>query len=116
MPTLGRLTAQRCRKEPIDLSIMDFKQMFDSEEVSTCLNALYDAQIQDDMLSLIYEANKTTYFAVKTPNGVTEKTRVQNKILQGDVLAPCSQVTWLINILDYLQLCLTMCIFIKRKL
>ena len=61
------------RKEPIDLSIMDFKQMFDSEEVSTCLNALYDAQIQDDMLSLIYEANKTTYFAVKTPNGITEK-------------------------------------------
>ena len=32
-------------KEPIDLSIMDFKQMFDSEELITCLNALHDAGI-----------------------------------------------------------------------
>ena len=63
------------RKEPIDLSIMDFKQMFDSEEVSTCLNGLYHPQIEDDMLSLIYEANKTTYFAVKTPNAVREKNK-----------------------------------------
>ena len=76
------------RKDPIDLSIMDFKQMFDSEELSTCLNALYDADIQDDMLALIFQANKTTYFAVKTPNGITEQTSVCNKILQGDVLAP----------------------------
>ena len=67
---------------------MDFKQMFDSEELSTCLNALYEAEIQDDMLAFIYEANKTTFLAVKTPNGITEKTTVINKILQGDVLAP----------------------------
>ena len=50
------------RKEPIDLSIMDFKQMFDSEELSICLNALHDSEVQDDMLSLIFEANKTTFF------------------------------------------------------
>ena len=34
------------------------------------------------------EANKTTYFAVKTPNGTTETVKIDNKILQGDVLAP----------------------------
>ena len=67
---------------------MDFKQMFDSEKLSTCLNAMYDAKVIDDMLALIYQANKTTYFAVKTPNGTTEKTTISNKILQGDVLAP----------------------------
>ena len=66
------------KKLPIDLNVMDFRQMFDSEKLSTCLNAMYDAEIKDDMLAPIYEANKTTYFAVKTPNGVTEKTRVQN--------------------------------------
>ena len=76
------------KKEPIDLNVMDFKQMFDSEELSICLNAMYEADVQDDMLALIFEANKTTYFAVKTPNEVTEKTTVTNKILQGDVLAP----------------------------
>ena len=76
------------KKDSIDLNIMDFKQMFDSEELSTCLNALYDSNIQDDMLALIYEANKATHFAVKTPNGITETTKIENKILQGDVLAP----------------------------
>ena len=75
-------------KDPIDLSIMDFKQMFDSEELTTCLNAIFDAGIQDDMLALIYEANKITHFAVKTPNGITETRQIENKILQGDVLAP----------------------------
>ena len=76
------------KKEPIDLNVMDFKQMFDAEELSVCLNALYDANIQDDMLALIYEANKTTIFAVKTPNGTTKSVKIVDKVLQGDVLAP----------------------------
>ena len=76
------------KKEPIDLSVMDYKQMFDAEELSVCLNALYDATIQDDMLNMIYEANKTTMFTVKTPNGTTQPARIMNKVLQGDVLAP----------------------------
>ena len=42
-----------------------------------CLNALYDANIQDDMLALIYEANKTTLFAVKTQNGITRSANTQ---------------------------------------
>ena len=58
------------KKEPIDLNVLDFKQMFDAEELSVCLNAMYEANIQDDMLALIYEANKTTIFTVKTPNGL----------------------------------------------
>ena len=64
------------KKESIDLSIMDFRQMFDSEKLSTCLNAMYDAEIKDEILALIYEANKTTYFAVKTPHGITEQTKI----------------------------------------
>ena len=76
------------KKESIDLNIMDYKQMFDSEELSTCLNAMYEADIKDDMLALIYEANETTYFKLKTPNGLTEIETMKNKILQGDVLAP----------------------------
>ena len=71
------------KKQPID-----FKQMFDAEELSVCLNALYDANIQDDMLALIYEANKTTLFAVKTQNGITRSANIVDKVLQGDVLAP----------------------------
>ena len=77
---------------------MDFKQMFDSEEVSTCLNALYDPQIQDDMLSLIYEANKMTYFAVKTPNGVTtKKQEIKIKYYKVMCLLSYFQITRLIK-------------------
>ena len=76
------------KKEPIDLSVMDFKQMFDSEELTVCLNSMYDANIKDDMLALMYEANKTTIFSVKTPNGTTKPAEIVNKVLQGDVLAP----------------------------
>ena len=76
------------RKEPIDLNVMDFRQMFDAEELSVCLNAMYEANIKDDMLALIYEANKTTIFTVKTPNGLTQPATIVNKVLQGDVLAP----------------------------
>ena len=103
------------KKEPINLNVMDFKQMFDSEKQSTCLNALYEAEIQDDMLALIYEANKTTFFAVKTPNGITEKTTVTNKILQGDVLAPLLSSNMVISILDFKQCNQTTCSCTKTK-
>ena len=36
------------KKAPIDLTIMDFSQMFDSEDVSICLNALYEAEVKDE--------------------------------------------------------------------
>ena len=76
------------KKSPIDLNIMDFKQMFDSEELEICMNSLYDANIKDDMFALIFEANKTINFAVKTPNGITKSETIENKVLQGDVLSP----------------------------
>ena len=76
------------KKNPIDLTIMDFKQMFDSEQLETVLNAYYEAGIIDDMLALVYEANKTVTFAVKTPNGLTEEKTISDKIMQGDVLSP----------------------------
>ena len=62
--------------------------MFDAEDLSTCLNAMFEADIKDDMLALMYAANETTYFELKTPNGLTEIETMKNKILQGDVLAP----------------------------
>ena len=76
------------KKEPIDLHIMDYKQMFDAEDLDIALNAVYEAGVTDDTLALIKEANKTNTFAVKTPNGLTEIRTINNKIMQGDVLAP----------------------------
>ena len=76
------------KKVPIDLNIMDYKQMFDAEEAPVCLNALYDAGVKNDIFALICETNKSATFAIKTPNGITQYKSIFNKIMQGDVLSP----------------------------
>ena len=75
-------------KAPIDLTVMDYRQMFDAEEVFISLNALYEAGVQDDLFALINESNKETVICVKTPNGTTKSGIITNKIMQGDVLGP----------------------------
>ena len=62
--------------------------MFDAEELSVCLNSFYDAGVKDDVLALLYEANKRYVIAVKTPNGLTKRTSINEKVMQGDVLSP----------------------------
>ena len=76
------------KKKSIDLNVMDFSHMFDAEDVSICLNSLYEAGVKDDTLVMIYEANKTNVISVKTPNGITDKRTIHEKIMQGDVLSP----------------------------
>ena len=49
---------------------MDYKQLFDAEEVPICLNALYDAGVNDDIYALICEANSSATFSIKTSNGL----------------------------------------------
>ena len=76
------------KKEPIDIQIMNYKQMFDAVELETVLNAYYESGVNDDLFALINEANETNTIAVKTPNGLTEIRTIKKKIVQGDVLAP----------------------------
>jgi hypothetical protein len=37
-----------CAKDPIDIMVLDFKQMFDSECLYECLNDVYEAGVDDD--------------------------------------------------------------------
>ena len=62
--------------------------MFDCEDAEICLDALYEAGVQNDIFALITEANRENVISVKTPNGRTEKDFIRNKIMQGDVLGP----------------------------
>ena len=55
-------------KEPVDIMVMDYKQMFDSECLFECMNDLYEAGVTDDEFDLIYEANRENFVAVHTPN------------------------------------------------
>ena len=74
-------------KEPIDIMVMDYKQMFDSECLYECMNDLYEAGVTDDTFALIYEANRENLVAVKTPNGISRREKFNKIVLQGDVLA-----------------------------
>ena len=76
------------KKEPIDINVTDFKQMFDAEELPQVINAFYESGIQSDLLALLCEANRNVKFAVKTPSGKTESRSIYNKIMQGDVMSP----------------------------
>ena len=50
--------------KPIDIMVLDYKQMFDSECLFECMNDLYEAGVKDDIFALIYEANRINNVAV----------------------------------------------------
>ena len=74
--------------KPIDIMVLDYKQMFDSECLFECMNDVYEAGVQDDIFALLCEANKKSYVAVQTPNGLSRRDLFENIVMQGDVLAP----------------------------
>ena len=69
---------QKKSKEPIDIMVMDYKQMFDSECLFECMNDLYEAGVTDDTFALIYEANKENYEAVNTANGLSRRKKFES--------------------------------------
>ena len=75
-------------KQPIDIMVLDYKQMFDSECLFEVMNDVYEAGVEDDIFSLMFEANKENYVAVNTPNGLSDRAVFKEIVMQGDVLAP----------------------------
>ena len=75
-------------KEPIDIMVLDYKQMFDSECLYECLNDVFEAGVDDDYFPLLYEANKEAFVAVQTPSGISKRVVIPEIMMQGDVLAP----------------------------
>ena len=45
------------KKQLIDINILDFRQMFDAEEVLNVPNALYEVGVKYDLFALLNEAN-----------------------------------------------------------
>ena len=43
--------------KPIDIIVLDYKKMFESECLFECLNDVYEAGVTDDKFALIYEAD-----------------------------------------------------------
>ena len=64
---------QNKSKSPIDLMVLDYKQMIDSECLFECMNDLYKAGVKDDIFALIYDSNRRSYEAVQTPHGLSKR-------------------------------------------
>ena len=76
-------------KKPLCIQIYDYTQMFDSMSLEEAMNDLYDVGVQDDTLALLYEANKSIKFSIKTPSGeLTEEQTLDSVVLQGDTWGP----------------------------
>ena len=71
-------------KKPILLQISDYEQMFDSIQLKQAISDIYEAGLQDNNLSLVYQANKEIFMAVNTAGGLTERQTITDCILQGD--------------------------------
>ena len=66
--------------KPVDLNLYDLVQCFDSMWLDEAMNNLYDTidkKERDDKLALIYEGNKEVEVAIKTPFGLTNRTRAK---------------------------------------
>ena len=79
---------QKKSNKPIDLMVLDYKQMFDSECLFECMNDIYEAGVKDDIFSLIYESNRQSFVAVQTPHGLSKRELFEDLVMQGDVLSP----------------------------
>jgi hypothetical protein len=72
------------KKKPVMLQIYDYAQMFDSINLEQAISDIYEAGLKDENLSLLYKANKEIFMAVNTPNGLTDRQKLENIVLQGD--------------------------------
>ena len=75
-------------KQPIDVMVLDYKQMFDSECLYEYLNDVFEVGVDDDIFALLYEANRVNFVAVNTPHGISKREIFKEVVMQGDVLAP----------------------------
>ena len=70
-----------------DICVYDVKKCFDKLWMSECINYLYEAGLTNDKLCLIYYSNRTARIAIKTPNGMSERFSIYEKVMQGTVWA-----------------------------
>ena len=78
-------SAKRGIKETLDVCAYDVEKCFDALWTYECVNDLFEAGLQNDKLSLLFEINQNAQVAVKTPHGMTRRVTIPNIIMQGTV-------------------------------
>ena len=75
------------QSEDIDIQICDVAKCFDKLEFTNTAIDLFKAGVQDDKFIAITSSNNHCDVAVKTPMGITPRTRLDKIEMQGTVLA-----------------------------
>ena len=72
--------------EPVDISFFDVSKCFDSLWLEECCNDLFEVNIKNDKLAMVYESGQNNVIKIDTPVGETDKIVVKNIVSQGGVL------------------------------
>ena len=73
----------------ISINIYDSKQCYDSLWKEHIFNDLFEAGMQNDRLSLLWELDQVNKLAVKTCQGLSQRKEVRKIICQGDCWGTC---------------------------
>ena len=76
---------KRGNGDACDITIYDIEKCFDSLWVQECINTLYECGLTNDKLVLLFEETKSANIAIKTSIGITNRTNIENIIMQGTV-------------------------------
>ena len=80
----------RKTKNPIDVTLYDVAQCFDSLWIQETINDLYESGVKNKNLNLVHIGNKMTKMGIRNPTGTITRDRVElnNIVMQGSVLGP----------------------------
>ena len=78
---------RRGAKEAHDVQVYDVQQCFDAMWLEECINAIYEAGLQNDKLNLLYLTNASAEVAIKTSTGITDRSTILKIVMLGTVWA-----------------------------
>ena len=84
--------------EDIDLTMVDIVKCFDKLWLQDTIIDLYDANLKNDNLVLLYKLNEKNSIAVKTSQDLTERFIVNDAIMQGTIFGSLQCTTSLSKI------------------
>ena len=61
--------------------------MFDSINLEQAISDVYEAGLKDSNLKIIHEANKSIYMSINTPDGLTDRKKIEDIVLQGETFS-----------------------------
>ena len=77
---------RRQNKDAHDIQIYDVEKCFDSMWLQECINALFEAGLNNDKLPLLFLSNSSAQVAIKTSTGLTDRISILNIVMQSTVL------------------------------